>query len=70
MYKALKGDDVLFVQIEKSWKDADYYYIALKFRNLIEHGVYLEDIYVLVPNDAPLAFSRAGETRWTSAMRT
>lgn len=60
MYKALKGDDVLFVQIEKSWKDADYYYIALKFRNLIEHGVYLEDIYVLVPNDAPLAVFKSG----------
>lgn len=62
MYKALKGDDVLFVQIEKSWKDADYYYIALKFRNLIEHGVYLEDIYVLVPNDAPLAILKRGNT--------
>jgi hypothetical protein len=60
MYKALKGDDVLFVQIEKSWKDADYYYIALKFRNLIEHGVYLEDIYVLIPNDAPLAVFKSG----------
>jgi hypothetical protein len=61
MYKALKGDDVLFVQIEKSWKDADYYYIALKFRNLIEHGVYLEDIYVLVPNDASLAVFKSGK---------
>jgi hypothetical protein len=60
MYKALKGDDVLFVQIEKSWKDADYYYIALKFRNLIEYGVYLEDIYVLIPNDAPLAVFKSG----------
>lgn len=60
MYKALKGDDVIFIQIEKSWKDADYYYIALKFRNLIEHGVYLEDIYVLVPNDAPLAVFKSG----------
>jgi hypothetical protein len=61
MYKALKGDDVLFVQIEKSWKDADYYYIALKFRNLIEHGVYLEDIYVLVPNDAALVVFKSGK---------
>jgi hypothetical protein len=61
MYKALKGDDVLFVQIEKSWKDADYYYIALKFRNLIEHGVYLEDVYALVPNDAPLAVLKSGK---------
>jgi hypothetical protein len=61
MYKALKGDDVLFVQIEKSWKDTDYYYIALKFGNLIEHGVYLEDIYVLVPNDAPLAVLKRGK---------
>ena len=61
MYKALKGDDILFVQIEKSWKDADYYYIALKFRNLIEHGVYLEDVYVLVPNDAPLAVLKSGK---------
>ncbi|WP_025041474.1 hypothetical protein [Nitrosospira briensis] len=61
MYKALKGDDVLFVQIEKSWKEAAYYYIALKFRNLIEHGVYLEDIYVLVPNDAPLALLKSGK---------
>ena len=61
MYKALKGDDVIFIQIEKSWKDADYYYIALKFRNLIEHGVYLEDVYVLVPNDAPLAVLKSGK---------
>ncbi len=61
MYKALKGDDVLFVQIEKSWKEAAHYYIALKFRNLIEHGVYLEDIYVLVPNDAPLALLKSGK---------
>jgi hypothetical protein len=60
MYKALKGDDVIFIQIEKSWKDADYYYIALKFRNLIEHGVYLEDIYVLIPNDAPLTVFKSG----------
>lgn len=60
MYKALKGDDVIFIQIEKSWKDADYYYIALKFRNLIEHGVYLEDVYVLIPNDAPLAVFKSG----------
>lgn len=60
MYKALKGDDVIFIQIEKSWKDADYYYIALKFTNLIEHGVYLEDVYVLIPNDAPLAVFKSG----------
>jgi hypothetical protein len=60
MYKALKGDDVIFIQIEKSWKDADHYYIALKFRNLIEHGVYLEDFYVLIPNDAPLTVFKSG----------
>jgi hypothetical protein len=54
IYRAWKGKDTLFVQIDASWKTGDCYYVALGFLNLREHGVYLEDIWVSDPKHTPI----------------
>jgi len=44
LYHAFKAEQKVFVQIDASWKVDSTYYVALSFRNLTEHGLYLEAI--------------------------
>jgi hypothetical protein len=54
VYKAIKGDDVVFFRIYASWQDSEGYCIRLGLENLLPHGVYIENIKTVTPDDLPL----------------
>jgi hypothetical protein len=62
-YRTLTEESV-FVQINASWKEREdnHYHIAMTFKNLTEHGIYLEGIRVLKPKttDTLIEMPRSG----------
>lgn len=54
VYKAVKGDKTHLIQIKDSWKDGEYYHVAISFLNLTVHGIYLENLWVKDPLNLPL----------------
>jgi len=54
VYKAIKGDDVVFFRIFASWQDSEGYCIRLGLENLLPHGVYIENIRTVTPDDLPM----------------
>lgn len=68
VYKAIKGDDVVFFRIFASWQDSEGYCIRLGLENLLPHGVYIENIKTVSPDGLPvkvlkdnMSFGESGE---------
>jgi hypothetical protein len=54
VYKAIKGDEVVFFRIFASWQDNEGYCVRLGLENLLPHGVYIENIKTTAPDGLPL----------------
>lgn len=59
LLNAFKRDEHIFSQIRASWKTGDDYLVVLSLRNLTEHGIYIERMWIHSPKDTPLMVGKA-----------